>query len=62
VDIYTDSADGLHYSLMIGTESAGSFQFFEDKHDWTYVGELIRNEQVQIAGFIKNYTDDNWEN
>lgn len=62
VDIYADSPRGSHYSLKIGGDNAGSFTFTHDKNDWNYLGELGREEQVQLAGFIQNYTDDDWEN
>lgn len=60
VAVYADGLDGLHYSLMIELESAGSIQFTADKNSWKYTGELSANEQQQIAGFIQQYTDQDW--
>jgi hypothetical protein len=62
VAITADDPNGAHYSLMIGNEPAGSMKFSADKNEWTYLGELSQKEQRQIAGFIQNYTDDDWEN
>lgn len=62
VEITIDEADQRHYSVSINAESAGSFVFSADMHTWDFTGELSANEQMQIAGFIQNYTDNDWDN
>lgn len=62
VAISPDSENKLHYTLSVGAAPAGSFTFAPDMHSWTFSGELSKGEQAQIAGFIQNYTDQDWDN
>lgn len=61
VNITEDAGNKLHFALSIGMEPAGSLKFSADKRSWTHMGSLTIGEQSQIAGFIQNYTDDDWD-
>ena len=56
------SAKENRFAVSLGSQPIGELLFSEDRNEWTHTGPLSYAEQIQIAGFIQNYTDTEWDN